>query len=83
MRHCKAMRRPHGLRTGPGLAGSSRLSACADPQGSAPASGSGARRSGARSPGLRGDESCWADAAAWAELGLPAPIRKLLDAELA
>ena len=29
------------------------------------------------------DESCWADAAAWAELGLPAPIRKLLDAELA
>ena len=27
-------------------------------------------------------EACWADAAAWAELGLPAPIRKLLDSEL-
>ena len=29
------------------------------------------------------DESCWVHAAGWAELGLPAPIRKLLDSELA
>ena len=29
------------------------------------------------------DAACWADAAAWADLGLPAPIRKLLDSELA
>ncbi|RGE46615.1 A/G-specific adenine glycosylase [Comamonas testosteroni] len=28
------------------------------------------------------NDVCWADAAAWAELGLPAPIRKLLDSEL-
>ncbi|MDR0213681.1 MAG: A/G-specific adenine glycosylase [Comamonas sp.] len=28
------------------------------------------------------DESCWVDAAGWADLGLPAPIRKLLDTEL-
>lgn len=28
------------------------------------------------------DESCWADATGWADLGLPAPIRKLLDTEL-
>lgn len=27
-------------------------------------------------------ESCWVDASGWAELGLPAPIRKLLDSEL-
>ncbi|QXZ09956.1 A/G-specific adenine glycosylase [Comamonas sp. Y33R10-2] len=29
------------------------------------------------------DTSCWVDAAGWAELGFPAPIRKLLDSELA
>ncbi|WP_417282280.1 A/G-specific adenine glycosylase [Comamonas sp.] len=28
------------------------------------------------------NDACWADAAAWADLGLPAPIRKLLDAEI-
>ncbi|MCB4785234.1 MULTISPECIES: A/G-specific adenine glycosylase [unclassified Delftia] len=28
-------------------------------------------------------QGCWADAGAWADMGLPAPVRKLLDAQFA
>jgi A/G-specific adenine glycosylase len=28
-------------------------------------------------------QGCWADARAWADMGLPAPVRKLLDAQFA
>lgn len=40
-------------------------------------------RQGAAALASEEQQACWANAQAWAELGLPAPVRKLLDAELA